>query len=91
MLSVVSMAKATRPQHSNLQLLLKESEKQSSTHQNELQAQRRRVRDLNSALVRSDVTFSGKCTVIVMFSFTLYGFNNSVYSGTMANVCISRG
>ena len=39
---------ALEEEASNLQLLLKESEKQSTTHQNELQAQRRRVRDLTT-------------------------------------------
>jgi chromosome segregation ATPase len=39
---------AVEEEASNLQLLLKESEKQSSTHQNGLQAQRRRMRDLTA-------------------------------------------
>jgi DNA repair exonuclease SbcCD ATPase subunit len=44
---------------SNLQLLLKESEKQSSTHQSELQAQRRRVRDLTTEQVSLHAQMSG--------------------------------
>ena len=39
---------ALEEEASNLQLLLKESEKQSTTHQNELQAHRRRVRNLTA-------------------------------------------
>lgn len=40
--------KTAAQEASNLQLLLKESKKQSTTHQNELQAYRRRVRNLTA-------------------------------------------
>lgn len=44
---------------SNLQLLLTESEKQSNAHQSELQAQRRRVRDLASEQASLNAQMSG--------------------------------